>query len=133
MKYSEIKKNIYSYYKHFDFIDIDNIQDVNDHITSEDLSKSYFENTIDEFYVTLAMCTYMIENDLYDNYFFETYEELLEEYNNSKNIMDIEENDEIKNDIDNLNDYLLKDKSKEQYYDNLSHIYEEELNIEEDK
>lgn len=131
-KYSELKKDIYSYYKHFDKIDIDNITDVNDHITDEDLSKSYFENTIDEFYVTTAMCTYMIENDLYDEYFFDTFKELLEEYNNSKNIMNIEENDELKNDIENVSDYLKKEDTKEEYYKTLSEVYENELNIHEE-
>lgn len=131
-KYSELKKDIYSYYKHFDKIDIDNITDVNDHITDEDLSKSYFENTIDEFYVTTAMCTYMIEKDLYDEYFFDTFKELLEEYNNSKNIMNIEENDELKNDIENVSDYLKKENTKEEYYKTLSEVYENELNIHEE-
>ena len=102
-KYSDIKNNIYNHYKHFDKIDIDNISDVNDHITDE-LGKSYFENNIDEFFVTTAMCTYMIENDLYDEYFFNTFNELLEEYNNSKNIMNIE--------IEN------------EYYDKLSEVYD---------
>ena len=133
MKYSDIKKEIYSCYKHFDKIDLDNIQDVNDHITDEDLNKSYFEDTIVEFYVTLAMCTYMMENDLYDNYFFDTYEELLEEYNNSKNIMNVTEEEELKTDIENLKDYLLKDKSKEQYYESLSQIYEQNINMKDDE
>lgn len=126
-KYSDIKNNIYNHYKHFDKIDSDNITDVNDHITDE-LGKNYFENTIDEFYVTTAMCTYMIENDLYDEYFFDTFNELLEEFNNSKNIMNIEIEDELNNDIDNVSDYLKKEITKEEYYNKLSEVYESELN-----
>lgn len=126
-KYSDIKNNIYSHYKHFDKIDSDNITDVNDHITDE-LGKNYFENNIDEFFVTTAMCTYMIENDLYDEYFFDTFNELLEEFNNSKNIMNIEIEDELNNDIDNVSDYLKKEITKEEYYNKLSEVYESELN-----
>ena len=131
MKYSELKKQIYNYYKIFDKIDIDNIQDVNDHITSEDLNKSYFENTTYEFYITVAMCIYMIENDLYDNYFFEIFEELLDEYNALKNIINDEEN-ELKNDIEIVKDYLKKEKTKEEYYENLSEIYDRDMSIEDE-
>ena len=122
-KYSDIKNNIYNHYKHFDKIDIDNISDVNDYITDE-LGKSYFENNIDEFFVTTAMCTYMIENDLYDEYFFNTFNELLEEYNNSKNIMNIEIENELNNDIDNVSDYLKKEEIEKEYYDKLSEVYD---------
>ena len=122
-KYSDIKNNIYNHYKHFDKIDIDNISDVNDYITDE-LGKSYFENNIDEFFVTTAMCTYMIENDLYDEYFFNTFNELLEEYNNSKNIMNIEIENELNDDIDDIIDYLKKEEIEKEYYDKLSEVYD---------
>ena len=128
MKYSDLKKEIYGYYKHCGDINIDNIQEVNDHITDEHLSKSYFENTITEFYVTTSMCTYMIENDLYDEYFFDTFPELLEEFNNSSSIMN-EIEDELKSDIDNVSDYLKKEKTKEEYYNKLSKVYEQDINI----
>ena len=128
MKYSDLKKEIYGYYKHCGDINIDNIQEVNDHITDEHLSKSYFENTITEFYVTTSMCTYMIENDLYDEYFFDTFPELLEEFNNSSSIMN-EIEDELKSDIDNVSDYLKKEKTKEEYYNKLSEVYEQDINI----
>ena len=128
MKYSDLKKEIYGYYKHCGDINIDNIQEVNDHITDEHLSKSYFENTITEFYVTTSMCTYMIENDLYDEYFFDTFPELLEEFNNSSSIMN-EIEDELKSDIDNVSDYLKKEKTKEAYYNKLSEVYEQDINI----
>ena len=128
MKYSDLKKEIYGYYKQCGDINIDNIQEVNDHITDEHLSKSYFENTITEFYVTTSMCTYMIENDLYDEYFFDTFPELLEEFNNSSSIMN-EIEDELKSDIDNVSDYLKKEKTKEEYYNKLSKVYEQDINI----
>ncbi len=128
MKYSDLKKEIYGYYKHCGDINIDNIQEVNDHITDEHLSKSYFENTITEFYVTTSMCTYMIENDLYDEYFFDTFPELLDEFNNSSSIMN-EIEDELKSDIDNVSDYLKKEKTKEEYYNKLSEVYEQDINI----
>ena len=123
MKYSELKNNIYNYYKRLKKIDIDNISDVNDYITDKDLGKNYFENNIDEFFCTVAMCNYMIENNLYDEYFFNVFPELLEEYNNTKSIMNNEE-EELNKDIDAIKDYLKKEEIEKEYYDKLSEIYD---------
>ena len=123
MKYSDIKKEIYGYYNHIGEIDIDNIQDANDHIIGEHLDNSRFEEFISEFYITISMCIYMIENDLYDEYFFDSFRELLNEYNDSKNILNIND-EELNNDIDNIKDYLEKDKIKSEYYDKLSELYD---------
>ena len=116
MKYSEIKKSIYHFYTHFKKVDIDNIEEVNDHIISEDLKTSDFEDPLKEFYITVAMCSYMIDNDLYDDYFFNAYKELIEE---NKLVYD----EDINTDLEKINEYLKKDEIKSEYYEKLSELY----------
>ena len=110
MKYSDIKNEIYGYYKHMGNIDIDNITDVNDHIIDEHLSAKRFEDSLEEFYITVSMCSYMVEHNLYDEYFFDAYSELIDEF-------------KLKQDIDVLNEHVKKDKMMSEYYDNLSNVY----------
>lgn len=118
--YSVRKQDIFNYYKHFDKIDVDNIQDVNDHIIDVDLGKDSFDNLDEEFYNTLSMCIYMIENDLYDEYFFELFKLLLDEYKIEEN----NDKDLIEKDIEIVKDYLKKDEIKSNYYDKLSEVYD---------
>ena len=122
MKYSKVKNEIYGYYKHMGHIDNDNIMDVNDHIIDEHLSSDRFEEFMSELFITVSMCIYMIENNLYDEYFFNSYKELLNEYNNTKNMYNGLDED-LKNDMDNLNDYIKKDEIKSKYYDRLDLYY----------
>lgn len=122
MKYSDIKKEIYGYYNHMGNIDNDNIIDVNDHIVGEHLGNNRFEEFLSELYITISMCTYMIEKDLYDEYFFESYKELIDEFNKSKNMFNNLEN-EFQDDVSNIDEYIKKDEIKKQYYDELSNIY----------
>lgn len=126
MKYSDIKKEIYGYYEHIGSIDMDSIIDANDHIIDEHLDSSRFENSTEEFYITVAMCSYMINNDLYDEYFFESFKTLLDEFNSSNAVLnDIEE--ELKKDIDDISDYIKKDELNKEYYDNLSGVYNNQI------
>lgn len=122
MKYSDIKNEIYGYYKHMGNIDIDNITDVNDHIIDEHLSAKRFEDSLEEFYITVSMCSYMVEHNLYDEYFFDAYSELIDEFNKTSALLNNIE-DELKQDIDVLNEHVKKDKMMSEYYDNLSNVY----------
>ena len=122
MKYSDIKNEIYGYYKHMGNIDIDNITDVNDHIIDEHLSAKRFEDSLEEFYITVAMCSFMVEHNLYDEYFFDAYSELIDEFNKTSALLNNIE-DELKQDIDVLNEHVKKDKMMSEYYDNLSNVY----------
>jgi hypothetical protein len=126
MKYSDIKNEIYGYYKHMGNIDIDNITDVNDHIIDEHLGNERFENNIEEFYILVSMCSYMVEHNLYDEYFFTSYEEVLEDFNNSNSLLnEIEES--LKKDIDMISEYIKKDKIKNDYYNKLSSVYNDQI------
>ncbi len=132
MKYSDIKKEIYGYYEHIGSIDMDSIIDANDHIIDEHLGSSRFENSTEEFYITVAMCSYMINNDLYDEYFFESFKTLLDEFNSSNAVLNnIEE--ELKKDIDDIKDYIKKDELNKEYYDNLSGVYNNQIEKNNDK
>ncbi len=130
VKYETRKDEIYHFYSHFKSLDVDSIEDANDHIVDIDLKKENFENPLEEFYNTISMCTYMINHDLYDGYFFEAYKELLSEYENGDYedyFLDKESDKELLDkDIETVNEYLNKDKMKEKYYDNLSAIYDKE-------
>lgn len=123
-KYIELKKDIYSFYKKYKNLDIDNIQDINDKIVDNDLGRNYLEDFIIEFYVIVSMCVFMIENNLYDEYFFKSYKEMLEEFNNSINMFNLENEKLLRKDIDIIEEYLKKDQMKINYYDKLSEIYE---------
>lgn len=127
-KYKDRKDEIYHFYSHFKNIDVDNIEEVNDHIVDVDLKKEHFENPLEEFYNTISMCLFMIENDVYDDYFFESYKELLEEYESGKYedyFLDKDNDSKLLNeDILIVNEYLNKDKIKSNYYDKLSEIYD---------
>ena len=78
------------------------------------------------------MCSYMVSKNLYDDYFFESFDELLEEYNNGNYddyFMDINSDKVLlDSDIHEITEYVLKDNEKQNYYDALSSVYEEKLN-----
>lgn len=129
--YEEKKKEIKGYYNEFGLVSVDNIQEVNDQIIDKRLKKEDLENDLLEFYITVSMCLYMIENDLYDEYFFSTYAELLTEYKTGKYdnyFMDILADKELlESDIEDINDYLKKEEAMGKYYDDVSDIYNEEF------
>ena len=129
--YEEKKKEINGYYNEFGLVSVDNIQEVNDQIIDKKLKKEDLENDLLEFYITVSMCLYMIENDLYDEYFFSTYAELLAEYKTGKYdnyFMDILADKELlESDIEDINDYLKKEEAMGKYYDDVSDIYNEEF------
>ena len=126
MKYSNIKNEIEGYYKHVGEINVDNITDVNDHIIDEHLGSERFENNIEEFYILVSMCAYMAEHNLFDEYFFSSYKELLEEFNSTKNLInDVEK--VLEDDMDIINEYIKKDKMKSEYYNKLSDVYNERI------
>ena len=128
--YSVRKKEIYDYYNQYKKIDMDSIQDVNDKIIDVHLKKENFDNPLEEFYNIVSMCSYMIDNDLYDEYFFNTYDEILEEYKSGDfddDFLDINEDKKsIGEDIYKINEYLSNDNDKMNYYDSLSEIYSNE-------
>ena len=128
--YSVRKKEIYDYYNQYKKIDLDNIQDVNDKIIDVHLKKENFDNPLEEFYNIVSMCSYMIDNDLYDEYFFNTYDEILEEYKSGEfddDFLDVNEDKKsIGEDIYKINEYLSNDNDKMNYYDSLSEIYSKE-------
>ena len=128
--YSVRKKEIYDYYNQYKKIDMDSIQDVNDKIIDVHLKKENFDNPLEEFYNIVSMCSYMIDNDLYDEYFFNTYDEILEEYKSGDfddDFLDINEDKKsIGEDIYKINEYLSNDNDKMNYYDSLSEIYSKE-------
>ena len=119
------KEDIYKYYSKFDKIDNENISDVNDKIVDEYLTKDSFINEEEELYNTIAMCTYMIENNLYDDYFFSTSKDIIEDY--EKGSICLLQNDSILDEyINNIKDYFNKDSAKEDYYNKLSELYDKE-------
>ena len=123
VKYKIRKDEIYHFYSHFNKLDADTIEDANDHIIDVDLKKEHFDNPIEEFYNILSMCSYMANNDLYDEYFFETLNEIIEDYN--KGIFDdyIDDKELIDKDIEEIKEHLKKDEMEKSYYNNLSDIY----------
>ncbi len=132
VSYKQRKEEIYHFYSHFKKIDIDSIQDVNDHIVDVDLKKEHFENPLEEFYNTISMCLYMIEHELYDEYFFDAYKEILEEYNDNKYddyFMNESDKELLDSDIEIVNDYLKKDEAKSKYYDTLTEVMDKEVNV----
>ena len=130
--YKNRKEEIFEFYKKNKKIDVDNIQDINDYIVDNDLKKENFENPLEEFYNIVSMCLYMCENNLYDNSFFEMYDEILEDYKSNKFDEYFLNYDEDKSlldsDIEIINDCLIKDETKNKYYDKLTEVYESELN-----
>ena len=130
--YKVRKEEIFGYYKSYKKIDVDNIDDVNDKIIDVHLKKENFENPLEEFYIITAMCIFMIDNDLYDEYFFSSFDEILEEYNNGDfddYFLDYNtDKKELENDINKINEYVSHDNDMMNYYDNLSEIYTNELN-----
>ncbi len=66
------------------------------------------------------MCLYMVENGLYDEYYFETFNDIIKEFKN-KDLDNI-----LTKDIDTIEDYLKKDEIKSAYYDTLSTLYDDE-------
>ena len=130
--YEDKKKEVFSYYLVYDGINGENISDVNDTIIDKKIDKKELENDLLEFYITVSMCSYMVNNDLYDEYFFKTYVELLDDYNSGKfdNLFKdiISDKEILDNDIESLNEYLKKEEIKAKYYDDVSNIYNEEIN-----
>lgn len=130
--YKDRKDEINNYYKKYKDINIDNIMDINDKIVDVHLKKENFEHPLEEFYNIIAMCSYMIDNDLYDEYYFNTFEEILEEYNTNNYddyFLDYNKDKEIvKEEINKINDYLSLDNDKMSYYDSLSEVYTKEAN-----
>ncbi len=130
--YNKRKEEINGFYNKYKNIDIDNIQDVNDKIIDIHLKKENFEHPLEEFYNIIAMCSYMIDNELYDEYFFDTYEELLEEYEEGMFddfFLDLKDDKNAINDeILKINEYLAHESDMMSYYDNLSDIYTKEAN-----
>ena len=130
--YEDKKKEVFSYYLVYDGINGENISDINDTIIDKKIDKKELENDLLEFYITVSMCSYMVNNDLYDEYFFKTYVELLDDYNSGKfdNLFKdiISDKEILDNDIESLNEYLKKEEIKAKYYDDVSNIYNEELN-----
>ena len=128
--YSVRKNEIYGFYNQYKKIDADSIQDINDKIVDVHLKKEHFEKPLEEFYNIVSMCSYMIDNNLYDEYFFETYDEILEEYKNGDfddDFLDINEDKRtLGEDIYKINEYLSNDNDKMNYYDTLSEIYSKE-------
>jgi len=126
--YSRRKNDIFHYYNHFDKIDVDNIEEVNDHIIDVDLKKEHFDDPLEEFYNIVSMCLFMVKNDLYDGYFFDTYKEILEDYSNGLfDEYDIEDKETLDNDLNDINEYLKKDEIESSYYDSLSKIYDDKI------
>ncbi len=126
--YSRRKNDIFHYYNHFDKIDVDNIEEVNDHIIDVDLKKEHFDDPLEEFYNIVSMCLFMVKNDLYDEYFFDTYKEILEDYSNGLfDEYDIEDKETLDNDLNDINEYLKKDEIESSYYDSLSKIYDDKI------
>lgn len=129
--YKDKKKEIYDYYKELGLITVDSIQEVNDNIIDKKIKKEDLENDLMEFYITVSMCSFMIENDLYDEYFFTTYAELLNEYKNGtydNMFMDIlSDKADLESDIEEINEYIKKDEAIRKYYDDVSDIYNEDL------
>ena len=135
--YDDKKKKIYSYYLEYNNIDADNIFDVNDLIIDQKIKKEELDIEVLEFYITLSMCAYMVDHDLYDEYFFKTYLELLDCYNSEEfdNLFKdiLLDKQSIDNDIDSINDYLKKDEIKMKYYQDVSDIYNDEFHKFEDE
>ena len=126
--YSRRKNDIFHYYNHFDKIDVDNIEEVNDHIIDVDLKKEHFDDPLEEFYNIVSMCLFMVKNDLYDEYFFDTYKEILEDYSNGLfDEYDIEDKETLDNDLNDINEYLKKYEIESSYYDSLSKIYDDKI------
>ena len=126
MLYSKRKEKIYGYYNKYKKINIDNIQEVNDTIIDRLLKQDDFNNDQEEFYNTLSMCKYMIDNNLFDECFFVDYTDLREEY---KNFIFTDEEDKklLDSDMEDVNEYLRKDKKEKEYYDKLSEVYNDKL------
>ena len=105
-----------------------NLLEVNDHIIDVDLKKEHFDDPLEEFYNIVSMCLFMVKNDLYDEYFFDTYKEILEDYSNGLfDEYDIEDKETLDNDLNDINEYLKKDEIESSYYDSLSKIYDDKI------
>ena len=130
--FKDRKDEIYKYYSKYKDIDMDSIIDVNDKIVDVHLKKENFEHPLEEFYNIVSMCSYMIDNDLYDEYFFNTYDEILEEYdegNFDESFLDLnKDKKDLSDEIYKINEYLSHDNDKMSYYDSLSEVYTKEAN-----
>ena len=130
--YKVRKNEIIGFYNKYKNIDSESILDVNDKIVDVNLKKEHFDNPLEEFFNIVAMCSYMVDNDLYDEYFFDTFDEILEEYNEHKfddDFLDFENDKKVLDeDISKINEYLSHENDKMNYYDSLSEIYTNEAN-----
>ena len=120
MNYSEIKKTVYAEYQKYGRVTIDNIEEVNDHLLDSDINEDNMEDK-KEFFIVTAMCAYMTENDVYDDYFFASYRELNKDYLS-------ERDPEFVSDVAKINEYLRRDDIKEQFYENISKEINDSLN-----
>ena len=106
-KYNDVKKFIEANYKKDkNKIEEIGIEEYNDFFVDNILGSKIFENEIEEFIHTLAICLVMRELNLNDNYFYSTLEELLSYYlkgNYDDYFYDINDKKEI--DID-IKDFL---------------------------
>ena len=66
-----------NYVREKEKIDEIGIESFNDYIVDDVLGPSSFENEIEEFYNTLAICVIMKKLNLRDEYFFEVIDELM--------------------------------------------------------
>ena len=130
--FKDRKDEIYNFYSKYKDIDMDSILDINDKIVDMHLKKENFEHPLEEFYNIVSMCSYMIDNDLYDEYFFNTYDEILEESAEGKfdeSFLDLnKDKKDLSDEIHKINEYLSHDNDKMNYYDSLSEIYTKEAN-----
>ena len=127
IRYSDRKNEIYGFYNHFDKVDVDNIEEVNDHIIDADLKKEHFDDALEEFYNITSMCSYMIENELYDEYFFKTFKEILDDYRKGMfDNYDIVDKETFENDLKDIEDSIKKDEIEGEYYNSLTDMYNRE-------
>lgn len=121
--YSERRDEVYDYYKEVDHVDEDIIEEVNDKLIDSHFKKENFENPLEEFYIICSMCAYMTSIDVYDDYFFSSFDELLAEYNDGlydDYFKDKEKDKEIlSHDISNITEFILKDKDEQDYYNSI--------------
>jgi hypothetical protein len=125
VKYIDIKNKINKYYNSNKKIDIDNIGDINDKLVDDVLGLKSFEDPEEELFNTIAMCNYMIEHNLYDEYFFESAKDIIDDYQNGK-VLSLTNDEILDKDIDIVKDYIEKDKYNEEYYNKLSDVYNNE-------
>ena len=114
MNYSEIKKEIEGFYQKYGRVTIDNIEDTNDHILDDEIKTEQL-NDKTEFFTLVAMCAHMVEYNVYDEYIFGSYRELINDFLS-------EREPDFVSDVGKINEYLRRDDIKAQFYDGLSDL-----------